>query len=167
MSRNGRISLLIDSPLRSLLLVMRNTPSETRRQMNKASKAAMVPIWKEEVTANAETRLQHRVLVDSATVGVTARNAFLRSGGTGTLRTGTPVSMLAQATEWGLASDRTVASRSRAGTEYTRRAGNAFGPRRRDGHVVWKAARRSIPRIASLWIQTAMRTLLDAIDGKK
>lgn len=162
---NGRISLNIDSPLRSMLLAMRTVPAEVRKQIAASTKRAALPIWTDETREGATTRLQQRVLVDSARVGVTQRNVFLRSGGTGKLRTGTPVSRLAAAAEFGIGPEKVVTSTSRKGTKYQRRMGNTF-PRRKGGNVVYPAARRSIPRFASLWVQTAVRTILDAFDGK-
>jgi hypothetical protein len=163
---SGRISLNIDSPLRTMLLAVRTVPAEVRRQIAASTKREAQPIWFDEVRDGAGTRLQQRVLVDSARVGVTQRNVFLRSGGTGSLRSGTPVSRLASAAEWGMGPDKPITATSSRGKRYTRRAGNAFPPPRRTGYVFRPAAARSIPRFASLWIQTAVRTILDAFDGK-
>ena len=162
-----RISLNIDSPLRSMLLVMRTVPAELRKQHAQQTKKAAQPIWTEETRDGAQTRVQQRVLVNTARVGVTQRNVFLRSGQTGELRSGTPVSVLAEAAEWGIGPDKEITTHSRKGTEYTRRMGSAFPPTRRGGYVVYQAAARSITRFAALWIQTAVRTLLDAFEGKK
>lgn len=163
MARNGRISLNVDSPLRSMLIAMRTVPADVPKQVAVQTKKAGQPIWEEEIREGADTRLRQRVLVDSARVGVTQRNVFLRSGGVGTLRSGTPVIALAQAVEFGVGADKKVTTRSRAGKTYTRRMGTAF-PRK---HLVFTpAVSRSIVRFASLWIQTAVRTLLDRFEGK-
>lgn len=119
-------------------------------------------MWRGETAERASTRVQQRVLVSSARVGVTARNVFLRSAGTGKLSDGTPVSKLATATEFGRPSAAPIKSRSKLGTPYTRRTGDTFGPRNRKGNVVYPAARASIRRMASLWIQTAIRSLYEA-----
>lgn len=166
MAGNGRISVLIDSPLRSMLLAMRTVPADIRKQIAGQTKKNAQPIWFEETRDGAATRMQQRVLVDSERVGVTQRNVFLRSGGVGTLRSGTPVSRLAAVAEFGMGAGKEISSTSRKGTAYTRRAGSAFPSRRPSGHVVYPAARRSIPRFAALWIQTAVRTILDAFDRK-
>jgi hypothetical protein len=166
MARNGRISLLVDSPLRTMLLAARSVPVEVRKQIASQTKSASEPIWYDEVRDGAATRVQQRVLVDSARVGVTQRNVFLRSGGVGTLRSGTPVSRIAAAAEFGVGEGKVITTRSRKGTVYSRRMGPAFPAPKRGGYVFWPAARRSIRRFASLWIQTAVRTMLDALDGK-
>jgi hypothetical protein len=162
----ARISLLIDSPLRDMLLAVRGVPADVRSQINSRTKAAAEPIWFEETRSRAVTRLQHRALVNSARVGVTARNVFLRSGAVGRLSSGAPVSVIANPAEFGGNASATVQTRSRKGTPYKRRLGGGFGSPAKSGKVVYPAARESISRIASLWIQTARRSLFDALDLK-
>ncbi|MGB3375928.1 MAG: hypothetical protein WBA87_12430 [Microbacterium sp.] len=162
----GRISLNIDSPLRSMLLAVRQVPAETRKQINTHTKRDAEKIWTGEVRERAATRIQQRVLVDTARVGVTDRNVALRSATVGTLRKGVPASRLANGAEFGVNPGKVITSRSRKGKAYKRRIGSAFPRTRRGGYVVYPAARDAIPRIAALWVQTAVRTILDAFDGK-
>ena len=160
----GRISLLIDSPLRDLALVYRAIPADVRKHINRETRTEAQPIWKQETAERATTRIQQRVLVDSAKVGVTNRNVFLRSGGTGRLRSGTPVVALASAAEFGRPAPTPIKSRSKNGKPYTRTTGAAFGIRQNKGNVVHPAASASIPRFASLWIQTTLRSLHEAAE---
>lgn len=162
----GRISLLVDSPLQDMLIAARSLPAEVRKEIGVQTKKAAEPIWFEEVRGRGDTRLQQRALVNSSRVGVTARNVFLRSGSVGKLSSGTPVALVAKAAEFGGNPDRPIRQRSRKGTQYTRRMGAGFGLPRRTGNVVHPAAADSIPRFASLWIQTAVRTALDALELK-
>ena len=163
----GRISLLIESPLRDLLLLMRSVPGEADKQARARAQRAAEPVWFEETRGRGDTRIQQRVLVNSARVGVTGRNIFLRSGGVGRLSSGTPVSRIADAAEFGLTPSKLIATRSRKGTPYKRRAGNAFGAPRRGGNVFWPAVKDASARVTSVIIQTYRRTLFDALDGKK
>lgn len=160
------ISLDIDSPLKDMLIAVRRVPAEVRKQINTATRNASKPIWFEETRGRANNRLQQRALVNSATVGVTNRNVFLRSGSKGRLSTGTGVADVAKAAEFGANPNMHYRTRSRKGKSYTRRQGTTFGPVTRKGKVVYPAARDSIPRFASLWVQTATRTILDALDLK-
>jgi hypothetical protein len=57
-----------------------------------------------------------------------------------------------------------IRSKSKTGKAYTRTAGNAFGPNRRGGYVIYPAANAAIPRVASLWVQTARRTIHEALE---
>lgn len=161
---SGSISLLIDSPLRDLALSMRALPADIKREIGKQTKSEAKPIWLGETRERANTRVQQRVLVSSADVSVTARNVTFRSGGKGRLSSGTPVDRLARAAEFGMNSGKVITSTSKKGTEYTRTAGNSFGPNRRGGNVAFPAAREAIPRVASLWVQTARRTIHEAIE---
>lgn len=158
-----RISLLIDSPLTVLMHAMRGLDADVRREIAAQTKAAAQPIWTEETRARALSRLQSR-LADSARVGVTQQNVFLRAGAVGKLSSGTGISSVAHAIEWGANPDKHVATRSRKGTPYDRRLGSAFGAPRRAGHVAMPAASDSIPRFASLWAQTAIRTVHERVE---
>lgn len=158
----GSISLLVDSPLVALAHAMRQATTDTKRFIGSETKKAAQPIWFEETRDRAGTRIQQRVLVNSARVGVTATNVTLKSGGVGKLSSGTPVVTLSSAAEFGMGAQKQIASRSKKGKAYTRSAGNAFGAPRRGGNVVYPAASASIGRFASLWIQTAHRALHEA-----
>jgi hypothetical protein len=162
----GRISLNVDSPLRSMLLAVRPVPADVRKQINTFTKRDAGPIWLAETRERAATHVQQRVLVDTSRVGVTDRNVALRSATVGNVRSGLPASRLAQAAEWGINPGKIIQTRSRKGKPYKRRMGPAFPPTRRGGYVVYPAAKQAIPRIAALWVQTAVRTILDAFDGR-
>lgn len=151
----GRISLLVDSPLRDLAIVYRVVPADVRKQINRATKAEAQPIWKTETAERATTRIQQRTLVDTAKVGVTNRNVLLRSGGG-------KYAALKSAAEFGRAATAPIKSRSKRGKAYTRTTGSLFGDRDQRGKVVFPAARDSISRFASLWIQTSLRSLHEA-----
>lgn len=163
----GRISLLVDSPLRDMLIALRGVPAEARKHVTAFTRKEAEPIWFEETRDRATTRLQQRALVNTARVGVATRNIYLRSGGVGKVSSGAAVSTVAFGAEFGANETKVVSQRSRKGKTYTRRLGNAFGAPRRGGNVVYRAAREAIPRIASVAIQSASRALFDALDGKK
>lgn len=159
----GSISLLIDSPLRDLALALRAVGPEVRAQVNSATKNAAQPIWFEETRGRAGTRIQQRALVNTTRVGVTSRNVLLRAGGAGKLSSGTQIRVITDAAEWGASPGKVVQSRSSKGKTYTRRLGNSFPAV--SGGVIHGAAKESIPRFASLWVQTARRTIHEAIEG--
>lgn len=163
---SGRISLLIDSPLRDMLIVLRAVPAEARKQATKHSRAAATPIWRDETAGRADTHLRRRVLVDTARVGVTGRNIALRSGRTGRLSSGTPAATLAAAAEFGMQQDSRIRT-SRNGTAYSRRVGRTFGVRNKRGKVFYPAVADASARITSVIIQATRRALFDALDGKK
>lgn len=161
---SGRISLLVDSPLRTVIAAMSGLDAEVRKQIQNATKAAGLPIWQESTRAQASTRMQVR-LADSARVGVTARNVVLRAGAVGTLSSGAPLSRIAKAIEFGAHPDTPIKTRSRTGTPYTRRLGRGFRLPRSRGYVAHPAAAESaIRRLASLLVQTTVRTVHEQIE---
>lgn len=162
----ARISLLVDSPLRDMMIVLRKVPAELRKQIQQQTKAAAQPIWQQELREHADTRLEQLVLVKSGQVSVTQRNVTLISGKRGKLASGTPVIDLVSAVEHGGSPTKEVTQRSRTGRTYTRKMGAVFKPHTRKGHVFGPSADEAIQRLAKLWVQTAMRTLYDALDEK-
>lgn len=165
----GSISLLVDSPLADLAFLMGGVPTDVKRQIGRATKAAAEPIWTSELAQSpgAITLLRQKVLVGSAQVSATAQNVTLISGGKGKLNSGTPVSVLAFAAEFGIGASKVITQKSSKGKPYKRRAGNAFGLPRSGGYVVYKAGSEAIPRFASLWIQTAWRCIYEAEEKAK
>jgi len=53
---------------------------------------------------------------------------------------------------------------TRKGTTYKRRLGTRYRLPRRGGYVAYPAAGDSIPRFASLWVQTAIRTIHETVE---
>jgi hypothetical protein len=155
----GRISLLIDSPLRTVWLAFRGLEPDVRKQITAHTKRLAEPVWKEETRGHALSRLQQRVLAGTARVGVSGLDMTLRAGGGGRLSSGTPTSLLTRAAEFGAIPESTVNVRNRQGTTFRRRMGTRFGPARRQGNTVIPAAREVIPRMASLVVQTTIRTV--------
>ncbi|WP_152485736.1 hypothetical protein [Leucobacter chironomi] len=136
-----------------------------RTEIGKHTKAQAQPIWAEATRSQVTTRLQTR-LADSARTGVTTRNVFFRAGGVGKIGK-TPLSQLARAIEHGAHPDTKVATRSRNGKEYTRRMGGGFRLPRSRGYVAYPASSEAIPRVASLWVQTAVRTIHEKLEKVK
>lgn len=155
----GRISLLIDSPLRTVWLAFRGLEPEVRKQITAHTKRVADPVWKEETRGHALSRLQQRVLAGTARAGVSGLSMTLRAGGGGRLTSGTPTSAVSHATAFGANPAKQVTVRNRKGTTFTRRLGTRFQPPRRGGYVVYPAARAVIPRMASLIVQTTIRTV--------
>lgn len=164
MASTGRISVLVSKELQTLLGAIRELPKDVNTQIRKQTKTAATPIWQESVRGHVVDRLQTRVFADSAQVAVSDRNVTLRAGGVGSLSSGTPRAIIAAAVEFGADPNGAVETTSRDGKRYTRRRGRQFNLPRKRGYVVYPAARDSIPRLASLWIQTTIRTVHEAFE---
>lgn len=144
--------------------VAANLEPELSKQLNAQTRQHAEPVWQEEVRDRASTRLQHRVLADSARVSASRANVMLKSAGVGRLSSGTKPSMVAAGAEFGAAPGTMVATRSRKGKRYNRRMGSTFPSPRRGGYVIHPAVGAVVPRIASLWAQTAYRTVADLFE---
>lgn len=162
-----RLDVLGSRELQAALLAIRRAPSELQKQFRQHARAMVEPEWQKAVTEQASTRLQQRVLAQTAKASVSSQNVRLSSAGSASkLSGGLQPSKNGHAVEFGANANRQVTQRSRKGKQYTRRMGDAFGAPRRAGHAVFPAARSIIPRIASLFVQTVVRTLHDAFEGK-
>jgi len=163
MAGNGRISVLVSDELSTLLQAVRAIPKEVASNIRKYTKADAEPLWQEAVRGHVTDRMQTRVLSDTARVAVSDSNVILRSGGIG--KTGkTPNTLLVSGTEFGADRNSVKSLTSKKGTRFTRHTKRQFKLPRRGGYVVYPAARDAIPRVASLWIQTAIRTIHEQLE---
>ncbi|ALJ20319.1 hypothetical protein [Microbacterium sp. No. 7] len=161
---SGRISLLVSRDMRVLVEAVRSLDPEVRKQLRAHTKQVAQPLWKDELAQHTGTRLQNRVLTDTARVSVTDMQITLKTAQVGKVSSGAKASQLAGPAEFGMSPSKTVTQRSRRGRQYTRRMGNVFGPPRRKGYVFFPTVRAAIPRVASLWWQTAYRTIAETIE---
>lgn len=163
MAGSGRISVLVSRDLGVLLSAALGLDAEVRSQLRKRTKPVAEGAWKPTVAAKAHTRIQSRVLADTARVAVSDLNVTLKSATVGKVG-GVKASALAGGAEFGGNPNVHIRQRSRAGRSYTRRRGNTFGPPRKEGNAVFPAVREVIPRIVSLWMQTTYRTVAEEFE---
>lgn len=160
----GRISVLVSKDLQRLLTVTHSLEREVAARVRAETKAEAQPIFQESVRANVTTRLQTRVLSDTARVSVSDSNVTLKSANIGTLSSGVKTGDIAHLVEFGATPTKKVTQRSSKGKRYTRRLGHVTGLPRSRGYVFHPAVRESIPRLASLWMQTAYRTVAETFE---
>lgn len=156
--------------LQAVILALKGADKTFQAQVRKRTQAEILPDWKTELAAAAVTPLEQHVLAATAVVRASNQNVTLLSGSKGKLRAGVPNSQVAAAVEFGgdPKAKTTYESKSRKGKTYTetRRTQVQLGQRIRAGKVVYPVAEKMIPRFASLWVQTAIRTMYDAFEGK-
>lgn len=160
---SGRISVLVSKDMGALLGALRGLEPAVRARIRRHTRDEAMPIWQEEVRGRASTRIQTRVLSDSARVSVSDVNVMLKSATIGKTH-GVPNSVLASGAEFGASPSTRIAQRSSKGKPYTRRMGPVFLPPRRNGYVVFDAVRSVIPRLGSLWAQIAYRTNAEELE---
>jgi hypothetical protein len=160
----GRISLLVSKDLQRVATVAMNLDREVASRLRRHTRTEAEPILKEEMRGRVQTRLQTRALLDTARVSVSDTNITLKTATVGKLSSGVKASVLAPIVEFGVIPTKQIEQRSRKGKRYTRRLGAVAGPPRRKGYVFFPAVRDTIPRVASLWMQTTYRTIAETFE---
>lgn len=167
----GRISIFHSKELQGVLLALKGMDKETAKHVRRETKNMIQPAWQKGLAERAATRLEHRTLVSTARVAVSNQNVTLKSATVGrTLAGGLQPKQSWHAVEFGgdRAATRTYQARSRKGKTFTvtRRTMAQLRPRNRKGYVVYPTAAEIIPRLASLWVQTVIRSFYDTIERK-
>jgi hypothetical protein len=167
-----RVDVRNSREYQALILAIRSVPKELQANIRQYTKAITLGEWREAVNANVTDRPQAVILAASAKVAVSNQNIRLSAGTAAKkLRRGGPaVKDLAAATEFGADRSRTKTYTSRRGSKsfvvHNRHTTRQLRPVNRSGYVFYPAVAVMVPRIFALWAQTAVRTFLDAIDGK-
>ncbi|GAB3608591.1 hypothetical protein GCM10027414_07160 [Humibacter ginsengiterrae] len=168
-----RISVWDSKELQATVLAIRAANRELRGNIRRFTREEIANDWSHDLAEQATTHIEHRVLVDSARVTVSNQNVTLKSGGVGGRLGGKGSAKpadIVSAVEFGADQGHvaTYASRRRKGKAFevkNRHTHHQFKAPNRKGYVVYPAAAREIPRYASLWVQTCIRTIMDAVDG--
>lgn len=170
------VSALASREIRALLLALKQAEPTIRKEVNNRSKLAVTEIWKQELASTAagafgkQQRARAKVLVNTAKATVGNRGVTLTSATTGRpLKGGLNPKTQWHALEFGGDKRvRTVSSTSKLGRSYklTRDVNAQLDPRKQGGYVIWPTVATTTPRILSLWIQTAVKTLVELVEGK-
>jgi hypothetical protein len=164
-----QISVLTSGELRATISVLKTADREVSKEIRSAIRTVSTPEWKGVVSGNRVSPLQRRVLVDTAKVQVSNTNVTLQSANSSKrMRGGATPALLAKAAEFGSTSRdarATYTSRSRKGKSYSvTRATKRQLPDRSRTWAVYAAASEFIPRMASLYAQTTVRTLHEILE---
>jgi hypothetical protein len=172
------ISARSSEELQAVILSVHAAPKAVQANIKKYAAQDIVPAWTDELAQQGADALQQRLLVDTGRASVTNSTIRLRSGGinaqvSGGLSTDTVsksnrggVYHSYKAAEFGANQFLVKEITSPNGRPEKRRTQAQFKRHDNKGYVVYPAARKVIPRIASLWVATVVRTLHDAFEGK-
>ena len=153
-----------------MALSLKLIPRDVRNDINKTTRAALNPEWRESVNYYASTTMDKKVLAKGARIkpgnpviltAATSKKAL--SGGL------VPDSVTARAFEFGAEDRESVTgydrrNRSGSGSHTVRRHTKRQMPRRNTGRVVYRAAGEMLPRMTSLWVQIIVRKIYEAHD---
>jgi hypothetical protein len=173
-----RIDVNSSRQLQAVVLAVRAASNTVAREYRQRLKGMTDAAWTDELRGRTSTRLQARVLLGSArtrvsdqnvqlSVGTVGRALSKRTGGAGAVR---PVDLI-RAVEFGGSqtkySDYQRRSKRGGRHDVRRRTLTGFGGFVRKGNTVYPALGVMVPRIAALMVQTCVRTLQDALEGKR
>jgi hypothetical protein len=150
----------------------RQLPKELKSDIRRVQRAETLPIWREEVNKRKDiTPIAQRVYRSGITVR-TGANLVLEAKGSNK-KIGSrkiPQNVLMGAAEFGSTPNNYTKyyGKSPKGTRYplTRRTRRGLPTHRRDGYVVIPASKAAVSRIQSLTIQTVVRKIHDAAEGR-
>jgi len=166
-----RISVHSSRELQAVILALKQVDRELRKQIRQHTRQMVLPEWQRAVSEHAATGFEHRVLGSTARVLVSDQAVTLKAAHIGrALGGGLKPSDLWWAAEFGANRDRQRNyTGRRGGTTFPvkgRHTARQLRTRNPKGYVVYPAAADIIPRLASLWVQTAARTIHEAFESR-
>lgn len=160
-----RIDVRGEKDLQTLIAALKNSEPDVRRSIRSYTKAEMTTPWLSAINERASTSLERRVIAGTATVAVSDQNIRIQSASKGRrLSGGLQPKRDFGPVEFGMQPRRTAYTRK--GHKVIRRVGTQFKAPRRQGYVFYPAAQEMIPRLASLWVQSAVKVYADIFEGK-
>lgn len=145
-----RIDITKNADWLAAIAAMRQIDKGLAAAIRKYTKAMAQPEWLKAIRVRSRTTLQQRVIAGTTTIAVSSANVRVTAGNKGRpLSGGLTMSVAAPAVEFG-----------------SNRYGQ-FGARSRTGKTFYPAAKAMSPRLASLWVQTVMKTVALALEGKR
>lgn len=156
--------------IQAAVLALRAMDRTLRSKITKASRSQIVPEWKQAVAGNTTTSLENRFLLHGVRADVTDSRVRLVAAGSTKRRSGgaSPATIghaLEFGARWHTQNIRATSSRGK-NYSYTRVVNKQFKPRRQKGYVIVPAAVKLAPRFVSLWVQTTVRHVHEAFEGK-
>lgn len=139
--------------LRATVLALKSAPREIRADVRAQTRAVAAPEWRKALEQQAHTVQHTRMLVNTARIAVSDQSVRVRSAASKrkVLSGGAVPFLHARAFEFG--------SGKGHGRQLPR-------PNRR-GYVFYPALAEMAPRIISLWVQTSVRVVHNALEGKR
>lgn len=167
-----RIDVRDSTEIRATILAMRTVDRTIQKMVRQQIKTTATPEWKKGLAERADTRLQHRVLVDTAVVTPSNQNLRIQSATKGRpLSGGFEPKYDWHAAEFGVDRNRQITyTRRKVGGKVhkvTRRIGPGLPARKASGHVFYPTAADMTHRFARLVVQTTVRTIGTALEGKQ
>lgn len=161
----ARIDVRGDKQLQAIILALKSSDREVRSAMRSFTKARIVKPWMSELLEASHTRLERLTIGATATVAVSDQNIRIQAATKGRKLSGGFVPKVDYpGVEFG--ANHQKVRYMRKGHPVRRNTTAQLRPRNRRGYVFYPTAKRMIPRLASLWVQTVVKTYADIFEGK-
>lgn len=170
--RGGRKSLLSvygSDQLQAAVLAMRAADKDLRRDINTRARAVMGPEWTKSLSARL-THPSQRVITAGARIASGNPPQLVAGNSKRRIGRGLIPSQHWAGFEYGAATYASPYERtsSKGVRHKVKRNTRAHLPgRTKRGHFIGPTVRDILPRLAALWVQTIIRTYLDALEGKQ
>lgn len=136
-----------------------------RRYIRAQTKAKLVKPWLDAILGESDTVLERRVIAATSTIGTSDQNIRIQSAAKGRRMSGGLQPKLDYpGVEFG--SDRNKVTKYTRQGHVVRRHTARQMPARRNAGPFYVSARKMIPRLASLWVQTIVHTVADVFEGR-
>lgn len=162
----------VQSPeLDAVVLALRIAGKDLRKDLYARARSTILPEWQSTIEDKVGgNTLANQVLAKTARVQVGTRGIRLQSATSsraiskGGFKPSENFAALEFGAKWRKAN--IAGRRGQTKYSYTREINTPFQHRKRKGYYVFPAADLIIKRVAALWVQSTVRTLRDAVEGK-
>lgn len=157
--------------LRAAVLALKIMPRQLRNDLNKEVRQLGNALWRPIVESNAQTEQDRLILAKGARVKPGNPLVLSAASSKRPLSGGLIPNEDAGAFEFGPAMREKTTTYDRrnarsSGTHAVTRRTRRQLPRRSKGRVVYESAAEIMPRITSMWVQTIVRAIYNAHEGK-
>lgn len=152
-----RISIFASPELQAVRATTRALPADVAKVLNRETRKEVGPLWQGAVRERVRTRLQSKVLGDTATASVTRLNVLLNAAKKGApLSGGGRRQRLWIGAEFGAGNGQ---------DKWGRSLRKRFGPRNTNpGKVIYPAAYEVVPKVGAIWAKNTAAVVADAFD---
>ena len=145
------VSVRESAHLKATVVLLKSVPREVNVAIRAETRSAGLPIWQDELRARTASVQQTRILVDTARITASGQSISLTSAGSRRKALSGGATPIGTGKAW----------------EFGSNYGHGLPAPRRGGYVIYQALAEVAPRIISLWVQTTMRIVHEAFEGKR
>lgn len=154
--------------LRAAVLAMKRADKSIRKDINDRMRSTMNPVWRSEVAKGLGSggRMEARMLNVGVRVAAGNPPALVAASSSRKVGRGLVPNVNAPGYEFGSHGTKVSKVTSKRGKTYERHTTRHLPAYRKSGRVVFPAAARVLPRMASYFVQSVVRAYLDAIETR-